>query len=76
MGVAPERVTDLVLTHAHHDHTEAARHFKNATVYIEENECERARAKGFLDGAARVVTFAETLDVAETESAAEATPAE
>ena len=63
MGVAPERVTDLVLTHAHHDHTEAARHFGNATVYIEENECERARAKGFLDGAARVVTFAEALDV-------------
>lgn len=61
MGIAPERVTDLVLTHAHHDHVEAARHFKNATVYIQENEYEKARAKGFLDSAVRVVTFTEEL---------------
>lgn len=59
MGVDPAAVTDLVLTHAHHDHAEAARHFENATVYIQKDEYEKAHAKGFLDSAARVMTFDE-----------------
>lgn len=57
LGVDPLSVTDLVLTHAHHDHAEAAHHFQNATVYIHASEREKAEAKGFLAAAPRVVTF-------------------
>ncbi len=63
VGIDPLSVTDLVLTHAHHDHAEATGHFKNATVYIQEKEYEKASEKGFLATAARVVTFEEELDV-------------
>ena len=35
-GLAPDEITDVILTHAHHDHAEATRRFPNATVHIEE----------------------------------------
>ena len=38
-----DEITDLILTHAHHDHAEATHHFKNATVHIEKGEFEAAR---------------------------------
>ena len=47
-GVAPEEVTDLVLTHAHNDHAAATHYFTNATVHIARAELERAHQKGFL----------------------------
>ena len=62
-GIDPLAVTDLILTHSHHDHAEAAVHFKNATVYIHEQECAKASEKGFLPVAARVVAFGERLQV-------------
>jgi glyoxylase-like metal-dependent hydrolase (beta-lactamase superfamily II) len=43
IGIAPEEITDLVITHAHHDHIESAYHFKNATVHIEEGEFESGK---------------------------------
>ena len=48
-GLEPTDVTDLILTHAHHDHAEATHYFKNANVYIEEGEFAEAR-KFFPDG--------------------------
>ena len=62
-GVAPEEITDVVLTHAHHDHVEAIGHFLNATVYIAAAEFESARKH--LSGARAVETFEETLSLGE-----------
>lgn len=37
-GLSAENITDVIITHAHHDHIEAIKHFKNATVHITEDE--------------------------------------
>lgn len=41
-GIDPHSVTDVILTHAHHDHIECVRYFPQATVHIEQAELERA----------------------------------
>lgn len=33
-GIFPEEITDLIITHAHHDHIAAAKRFPNATAII------------------------------------------
>lgn len=38
LGVAPESVTDIVLTHAHYDHMGAIEQFANAHLYIQKRE--------------------------------------
>lgn len=38
VGMSPENVTDVIITHAHHDHIEAVKYFKNAVVHITERE--------------------------------------
>ena len=42
-GTQPEEITDIVLTHAHHDHAHGIHHFPNATVHVEEREFENAK---------------------------------
>ena len=64
-GVAPEEITDVILTHAHHDHIDAVHYFKRATVYISAVQYgERARTKDYFPPEMQVVTFEEqiTLD--------------
>lgn len=39
-GVMPEDVTDIVITHHHHDHIHAIVDYPNATVHIQEDEYE------------------------------------
>ena len=41
-GIPPETVTDVILTHAHHDHAAAAYLFKNATIHVEKDEYKAA----------------------------------
>lgn len=43
LGVSPDDITDLIITHAHHDHIECAGCFKNATVYIQRDEYEAGK---------------------------------
>ncbi len=38
LGVSTDNITDLIITHAHHDHIECAGCFKNAMVYIQKEE--------------------------------------
>lgn len=40
-GINIDDITDVILTHAHHDHIDGIRHFKNARVYIQKDEYER-----------------------------------
>lgn len=47
-GIEPEQVTDVVITHAHHDHIDGIRHFPNALVHIQEAEYQSG--KDYLTG--------------------------
>jgi len=42
-NVKPEEITDVLITHAHHDHIECVKYFKNATIHIEKDEYEGGR---------------------------------
>lgn len=44
IGVKAEEITDLIITHAHHDHIECAKHFKNAVIYIQKDEYEAGKS--------------------------------
>lgn len=54
-GVSPEEITDVILTHAHHDHIEAVHYFTHATVYISAAQFERG--KKYFTSDMRVVSF-------------------
>ena len=43
LGVAPEDVTDVIITHAHEDHMAGVCHFPGAHVYVQRQEYERGR---------------------------------
>ncbi len=42
IGISPEDVTDVIITHAHHDHIECAKYFKSALIHIQKDEFESA----------------------------------
>lgn len=42
-GVSPDEITDIIITHAHHDHIECVKYFENATVHIQKDEYEKGR---------------------------------
>lgn len=42
-GITPESVTDIIITHAHHDHIDAVRHFPGSTVHIQRGEYAAGR---------------------------------
>lgn len=46
LDIKPEDITDVIITHAHHDHIECVSSFKNAAVYIQRDEYESG--KGYL----------------------------
>ena len=43
MGIRPEEITDLILTHAHHDHIECTKYFTKAAVYIQKERLQHSR---------------------------------
>lgn len=43
-GVSPEDITDVVITHAHHDHIACVKCFPHACVHIQEDEYESGKA--------------------------------
>ncbi len=42
-GLRPEDITDVAVTHAHHDHIEAVKHFGSARIYIQKDEYEAGK---------------------------------
>lgn len=38
IGLSADEITDIIITHAHHDHIECAKFFKNAKFYIQKDE--------------------------------------
>ena len=33
-GIDPKRITDVIVTHSHHDHAQGIHHFENAVIYL------------------------------------------
>lgn len=42
-GIFPDEITDVIITHAHHDHIECVKYFKNAVVHIQKDEYESGK---------------------------------
>lgn len=55
IGLSVDEITDVIITHAHHDHIEAVNYFKNAIVYISENEYDSG--KDYISDDIKVKTF-------------------
>ncbi len=54
-GYTPSDITDIIITHADHDHIECVKYFPNATVHIQRDEL--TRGKEYLTANADVRTF-------------------
>ena len=61
IGISPDEITDLIITHAHHDHIECAKYFKNAALYIQKDEYEAG--KGYLTENLNIRTFEEEIQI-------------
>ncbi|MBO5211875.1 MAG: MBL fold metallo-hydrolase [Clostridia bacterium] len=58
VGLSADEITDVIITHSHHDHIEALNHFKNALVHISEEEYLNGRK--YIPDNMRVNIFKET----------------
>lgn len=56
-GYTPEDITDVIITHAHHDHVAAVGYYKNAVIHIQEDEY--ADGKKYISNKAIVDVFKE-----------------
>lgn len=54
-GVRPEQITDIVITHAHHDHIEGIHYYKNATAYMTKETYRQGRE--YIPQGMKVQTF-------------------
>lgn len=66
-GLRPEEITDVIITHAHHDHMEALHRFPGAVVHIQQDECENGRR--FIPEGMQVRTFEQSAVVADAAEA-------
>lgn len=57
-GLTPEDITDVILTHSHHDHVEAIGDYPHAQIYIQQEEYPYA--KPYIPSDSSVHTFDET----------------
>lgn len=53
--LAPQDITDVIITHPDHDHIEAVKYFKKATVFVTNKEYKRA--KYYIPDDFKVFTF-------------------
>ena len=60
-GLCPDRVTDIIVTHAHHDHIQGVSFFKNARIYIQEDEYNLG--KRYIPEGREVVTFKDECEI-------------
>lgn len=61
-GLAPEDITDIIVTHVHQDHVQGVKYFPNATIHIQEDEYQRGSR--FIPEGMQVQTFTDTTQVA------------
>lgn len=60
-GYTPEDITDVIITHADHDHIECVKYFQNATIYIQKDEYESGAS--YIPEVMSVRTFAEEYEI-------------
>lgn len=63
IGISPEEITDVILTHNHHDHIECVKYFENAVFYIQKDEYENG--KHYFGDKQTVLTFDEEMQICE-----------
>ena len=63
MGVEPEQITDVIITHVHHDHVQCVKYFPHARVWVQQQEFDRA--PHYFEANAHITTFREEVAVAE-----------
>ena len=61
-GITPELVSDVIITHAHHDHIDCVRHFPDSVIHIQ--QAEALAGKKYLANNTRVETFEDSTVVA------------
>lgn len=61
IGVEPSDISDVIITHAHHDHIECVKYFTHADIYIQKDEYEAGRQ--YFSRNQKVVTFEDALFV-------------
>ena len=61
VGISADDITDIIITHAHHDHVAALPHFRNAKVYVHADEHDRI--KRYLADDTQVCTFQDSFKV-------------
>ena len=63
MGILPQDITDVIITHAHHDHIECVKYFEQATIYI---QCEEyVKGKKYIPEHFSVQLFEEDFQIAD-----------
>ncbi len=60
-GIDPNTITDVLLTHSHHDHIECVKYYKNATVYINLDELQEGIR--YIPCSMKTVTFEDDITV-------------
>lgn len=60
-GIKPQDITDLIITHAHHDHIECVSEFEHARIYIQQDEYESGK-KYFKPGM-NITTFDDEMQI-------------
>lgn len=62
-NLTPENITDVIITHSHHDHIECAKYFKNADIIIQKDEYEDG--KGYLNENEKITLFENEYEISE-----------
>lgn len=62
-GIDPETITDVIITHAHHDHIDGLRHFPMVRVYIQ--AAEFGKGISYIPDDAVVITFRDRCSIAD-----------
>lgn len=61
MGITTDDISDVIITHAHHDHIACVNRFRKATIYIQKDEYESG--KGYFAKGQNVYTFEECAEI-------------
>ena len=63
IDIKPDDITDVIITHSHHDHIECVSRFKNAVIYIQRDEYESG--KGYLAEGMNIKLFDDEMQVSD-----------
>ena len=64
IDIKPDDITDVIITHSHHDHIECVSRFKNAVIYIQRDEYESG--KGYLAEGMNIKLFDDEIQVSDS----------